>query len=88
MDGAGYDHPHIQIRGRKKADGGFFVTWKCALDCQGTRYGDGVGHGGDGMALQNVVYVSELAVGGSGQVAWQEIGKGEGVHAGLVLSGL
>ena len=88
VDGARYDDLDIQISGGKDADGEFVAAWKCALDCQGTGHGDGVGHGADGTAVQNEVYVSELAVGSSGQVAWQQIGEGEGVNAGLVVGRL
>lgn len=88
VDGARYDHFHIQIRRREDADGGFVAAWECALDCQGSRDGDAVGHGADGTGLENVVYVSELTVGSRGQVAWQQIGEGEGMGAGLVVGGL
>ena len=69
VDGTRYDHLHVQIRRGEDANGNFVTAWKCALDFQGTGYGDGVGHGANGTALQNKVYVSELTVGGSGQVA-------------------
>ena len=66
MDGTRYDHLHIQICRREDADRGFVAARKCALDCKSTGDGDGVGHGADGTTIQNVVYVSQLAVGGSG----------------------
>lgn len=88
MDGARYDHPDVQICGREDADGGFVADWKCPLDCQRSGDGDSVRHGADGTAIQHVVYVSELAVRSSGEVAWQQIGEGEGVDAGFVVSGL
>lgn len=88
VDDARYNHLHVQIRRREDADGDFVAAWQCALDCQGTGDSDGIGHGADGTAVQNVVYVSKLTVGGSGQVAWQQIREGEGVDAGLVVSGL
>ena len=55
MDGARYDHPHIQICGREDADGGFVAAWKSALNCQGTGDSDGVGHGAFCARFQNVV---------------------------------
>ena len=69
MDGARYDHLHVQVCGREDADGGFVAAWKSALDGQGTGDGDGVRHGAVDTPFQDVVYISEFAVRGSGQVA-------------------
>ena len=55
IDGARYDHPHIQICRREDANGGFVDTWKSALNCQGTGDSDGVGHGAVCARFQNVI---------------------------------
>ena len=88
VDGARHDHLHIEICRREDANGGFVATRKGTLDGQGTGDCDCFGHGAHGMALQNVVYVSELAVGGGRQVAWEQVREGERVDAGFVVSGL
>ena len=74
VDDGGEDHASCEVCGREDTDGDFIAGGlEGALDCELSLDGDGVGEGGEGIAVKEIVDVAEAAVGGCGDVAGEEV---------------